>query len=84
MTGEQDVGRLVAQLHHRDLRAERLDRKHQLRAQDAREVIHVARDVFARHIEEIQPLERQRLIRTSVTHREGTLRDHPGTLTGHV
>src|SRR4051812_12755326 len=82
--GQQDVWWLVAQLHHRDARAECLDRKHQTCAEHTGEVFDVTGHVRAGHVEEVEPPKGRCLLRTSVTHRGPTLRDHPGTLMPEV
>ena len=54
MPGKQDPRRLVAEPHHRDARAERLDRKLQAGAEHLGEVLDVGRDVRARHVDEVE------------------------------
>ena len=64
MPGQQQRRRIRIQANHRNPGTERLNRKYELAAQPAREVLHVRGDVVARQIHELQPLEQdnQRLV----------------------
>src|SRR5439155_3337822 len=58
MTRQQDAGRVVRQFDHRHPRAHPLDGEDEASAEDRGEVAHIAGDVAARHVDEIEPLER--------------------------